>query len=267
MVIKVRLRAPRDARLCLFWGVFLCFMPLVVNAQSLRLAVASNFKPVMVEVVRRFEAQSQFKVVAVYGASGKLYSQIVNGAPFDLFFSADKQKPRALVDAGKAYKESQFTYANGALALWCLSCAKQSPLEVLKSGKPLTLAIANPKFAPYGVAAIEVVDNLDMDHQLFRRATGENISQAFQFVQTGNAKLGFVALSQVLSVKGVSPKDFWVIPNTLYNPIEQVSVIIKHKKGKHPGAEPFFRFIQSPEIQALILSRGYSPISKEMRNQ
>lgn len=219
---------------------------------DVRVAVASNFVAPMSELAQRFEQQSGVRVLISPGSSGKLYAQINNGAPFDVFFSADQQKPALLIKSGKAVASSVFTYARGKLVLWSAdkNYLNETP-DVLGTARFERLALANPRLAPYGVAASEVLAQLSLTEATQARwVTGENIAQTFQFVSTGNAELGFVALSQIKNAGGST----WHIPVSLYSPINQDAVLLnKHSKD----ALGFMEFIKSPKTAELIASYGY----------
>ncbi|WP_295797592.1 molybdate ABC transporter substrate-binding protein [uncultured Microbulbifer sp.] len=234
-----------------------------VRAEELTIAVASNFTAPMREIAARFEAQSDHRVALVFGSSGKIFAQISHGAPYQAFFSADQSKPARLVELGLANGDSRFTYAEGKLALW----SRQPDYvddqgKVLKQGKFNRLALANPKLAPYGAAALEVLQNLQLAEQNRSRwVFGENIAQTYQFVASGNAELGFVALSQILRDGRVSQGSAWVVPEELYNPIRQDAVILKSAE-KQSVLREFWRFIQGPEARKIIESYGYGIVAQ-----
>ncbi|MBP8225679.1 MAG: molybdate ABC transporter substrate-binding protein, partial [Acidovorax sp.] len=198
------------------------------------------------------------KVNAAYGATGKFYAQIRNGAPFDVLLSADNETPARLIRENAAVAGSPFTYAVGTLVLWS---AKPAVVDgagaVLKNGGFDHLAIANPKLAPYGAAAVEVMKTLGVyDTVLPRIVTGESIGQAHQFVSTGNALLGFVALSQVMK-DGKIEGSVWIVPARLHAPIRQDAVILQKGKGK-PAAEALMQYLKSDKVRAIIQSFGYA---------
>lgn len=228
------------------------------QADTVHIAVASNFTHPMKTLIGEFEKKSSHTVKASYGSSGKIYAQIKHGAPFDIFFSADQTKPLALYNEGVAYS-APFTYAIGGLALWSNNPKyKNKNLEaVLQSNAFNKLAIANPKLAPYGRAAYEVLENLNLiDTTRKKWVKGENIAQTYQFVSTGNADLGFVALSQM-----VNPSSYWNVPTHLYQPIRQDAVLLKHRDEKrgarNKAALDFIQFINTPQSHAIIQSYGY----------
>ncbi len=224
-------------------------------ADEIRVAVASNFRNAIVEIARLFEANTDHKAILSFGSTGKHYAQIKNGAPFDVFLAADLRRPLLLEQEGDAIAESRFTYAQGQLVLW-------SPREdfvdaegrVLEDRSFRHIAIANPDLAPYGKAAFEVLHKLGVWNRLKPKLVrGENINQAFQFVDSGNAELGFVAYSQVLlrrqSVKG----SFWLIPQSMYSPIEQQAVLLEDNEA----ARAFLAFLKSRRALQIVAEYGY----------
>ncbi len=249
---------PMRKKLFLLLSILVLCCP-VVRAGELTIAVASNFTRAMDALITDFEAGSGHKVSVSYGSSGRLYAQIVNGAPFQLFFSADQAKPEALEQAGQTVPGSRFTYARGALVLWSVN-----PDFDLAQGKRLRnqqinpLAIANPRLAPYGAAAMQVLQALNLrDAYRDKLVMGENINQAFQFVNTGNAQAGFVALSQVSESGIIQQGSGWIVPENLYEPIRQDAVLLK-RGSENPAALAFLEFMGSHEAMAIIKSYGYS---------
>ena len=223
------------------------------QADTTHIAVASNFTGAMKELIAEFEKSSPHSVKASYGSSGKIYAQIQHGAPFQIFFSADQAKPLALYQQGLAQK-APFTYAFGALALWSSHADLQhNELDHLQSNDFNRLSLANPKLAPYGIATLEVLESLNLIHITQKKwVKGENIAQAYQFVGSGNADLGFVALSQV-----INKTNYWPVPSKLYNPIRQDAVLLSSSQN-NLTAIAFLEFIRSKESQAIIESHGYS---------
>ncbi len=228
-------------------------LPSALLADEVQVAVASNFAPVLEKLETLFEQQSGHTVTVISGATGNHYAQIVNGAPFDVFLAADDERPRMLEEAGKAVAGTSFTYALGKLVLWSSDAAFVDGLGyVLKSDTFMHLAIANPQLAPYGAAAQETLMALGAwDQVQSRLVQGDNIAQTLQFVQTGNAELGFIAKSQLLEV-GASG-SYWEVPPNLYGPIIQQGVLLKDS----PAARAFIEFLQSDESKAVILAAGY----------
>ncbi|MDP8205168.1 MAG: molybdate ABC transporter substrate-binding protein [Candidatus Electryonea clarkiae] len=247
-------------RVILCWMIsgllILPFLTEALYAGEIKIAVASNFTNVIRDISRKFENQTGHKVILIFGSTGKHYAQIVNGAPFDIFFAADVQRPKLLEEQGFALKGSRFTYAIGKLALWSpQDNYVDKSGEILRHGDFRHLAIANPKLAPYGEAARAVLQSLDLWDSLHKKLVrGENISQAFQLIKSGNAELGLVALSQVIQAGYYQTDTFWVVPEELYPPIEQQVVLLKD----NPIARAYLKFIQTDEIKEMICSFGYS---------
>lgn len=234
----------------------LLFASTWAQAEELRVAVATNFKPVMEALEPLFEAQSTHELTLITGSTGKLYAQILNGAPVDVFLSADEAHPKRLVEAGEAEASSRFTYAVGQLVLWSPTKPSVGRLD-LDNQDVRRLAIANPDLAPYGFAAKEVLHALDLWEAMQpKRVIGENVGQAFAFVYTGNAELGFVALSQVLSLPKEKQGVYWQPEYHLYTPIRQQAITLKRAKNKS-AAEEFLGFLQSNEVRSIIQSAGY----------
>jgi len=244
-----------------FLSFLLALFPRVSLADELRVAVASNFYSTIKVIAEQFELKTtnssgqQHKVILIPGSSGKHYAQIINGAPFDIFFSADTERARLLEQSERAESGTRFTYALGKLILW-------SPMdnyvdlkgEVLKSKDFRYLAIANPKLAPYGKAAEEVLKSLNIWTVLGGRIVrGENIAQTFQFVSSGNAKLGFVAHSQIKSSDLSISGSFWEVPQSIYRPIEQQAVLLRDSSL----AREFLSFVKSDESLSIIYESGY----------
>jgi len=196
--------------------------------------------------------------VAAYGATGQFYTQIKNGAPFEVFLSADDTTPEKLEKEGDTVKGSRFTYAIGTLALWS---AKEGYVdakgEVLKNNEYQHLSIANPKAAPYGLAATQVLEKLKLTEATKAKIVeGQNITQAYQFVSTGNAELGFVALSQIFKDGKVSSGSAWIVPASMHDPIKQDAVILN--KGKdNAAAKALVEYLKGPKAAAVIKSYGY----------
>jgi molybdate transport system substrate-binding protein len=242
------------------------FFGLLMNASQtvadeLKVAVASNFYPTMKLIAKRFElitADSlgqQHKVILIPGSSGKHYTQIINGAPFDVFFSADLDRARLLEQEGRAITGMRFTYALGKLILWSsIDNYVDSKGEVLNKKDFRHLAIANPKIAPYGKSAEEALRSLKLWTNLKDRLVqGENIAQTFQFISSGNAKLGFVAYSQIMKPGLSIGGSFWEVPQSIYKPIEQQAVLLK---DSYIGRE-FLSFVKSDESLSIIYESGY----------
>jgi len=228
-------------------------------ADEVRVAVASNFYPAMKEIALQYELKKSntsenHKIILIPGSSGRHYAQIINGAPFDLFFSADKVRPILLEKKGISENGSRFTYALGKLVLWSSLDGFVEKEERLYHKDLRFIAIANPKIAPYGVAAKEALISInlweDMKSKLIR---GENIAQTFQFVNSGNAKLGFVSYSQLMNPNYPVGGSFWMVPQSLYKPIEQQAVLLRESLlGKD-----FLSFMRTDQSLKIISKFGY----------
>ena len=235
------------------------------QAEIITVAVASNFILPIKALVEEFEKASNHRVNLAFGSSGKLYAQILNGAPYHLFFSADQIKPQTLESDGLVVESTRYTYALGKLALLKSPYLgeKDTPEELLLGGDFSRLAIANPRVAPYGQASLEVLAAMNVPEpaqgQIVR---GENISQAYQFVSSGNVELGFVALSQLTkefagnSDQKGGPNSYWIVSEELYSPIRQDMVILKSAENS-PAARSFYEWIKSDKAQMMIQSFGY----------
>jgi len=230
-----------------------------VHAEDVRVAVASNFIGPLKSIKTRFEKDTGHRMVIISGSTGKLYAQIKHGAPFDLLLAADSLRPRLLEDEGFAVSGSRFTYAIGRLALWSANPGqiKKADAEIFQHRPFNHLAMANPKTAPYGRAALQTLKNLGVWNQVRSKIVqGENIGQAFQFVATENAELGFVALSQIRDPKNKLKGSRWDVPSDLYDPIDQDLVLLKRAKS-NPAAKAIMNFIRGPAAQKIIADYGY----------
>ncbi|WP_372599208.1 molybdate ABC transporter substrate-binding protein [Amphritea sp.] len=238
---------------CLLLGVT------VARADTVMVATAANFTAPMKAIAAAFEKHSGHSVMLTFGSSGKFFAQIQNGAPFDLFLSADAVKPRKLEELGWSVPGSRFTYAQGALVLWSAQeglVAADSP-DILRSGRFRHLSLANPKLAPYGAAAVETMTRLGVYDRLSAALVqGENIAQAYQYVFSGNAELGFVALSQVMQDGTLKAGSGWVVPADLYTPIRQDAVLLKRGKD-NAAAIALLDYLRSDTAAAVIRSYGY----------
>ena len=226
-------------------------------AEPLRIAVAANFTDTTRDLIAVFEETTGHSVAASYGSTGKLYAQIENGAPFDVFQAADSARPERLENSGSAVAGSRFTYARGRLALWSPEPAVfRHPQNWLASADFKRLAIANPKTAPYGLAAQQALNHMSLwDALQPRLVRGDSIAQAFQFVATSNAQAGFVALSQVNAWPD-SDDTLWVVPPRMYAPIDQQAVLLNRGKDK-PIARQWLNFLRSPQALKIIEDDGY----------
>ncbi|RRJ82915.1 molybdate ABC transporter substrate-binding protein [Aestuariirhabdus litorea] len=227
----------------------LCWAP-PLSAAEVRVAVASNFMGTAQRLAEDFERHSGHRLLISYGSTGKLYTQIYHGAPFDLFLAADAERPRRAELEGLAVSGSRITYATGQLALWS---PRGNPFERLTRGEFRRLAIANPDTAPYGFAAREVIGRLVASGVQQKLVYGENISQTHQFVASGNAELGFVALSQLQQER---PEHLWLVPANSYPPIEQQAVLLTRGQGSE-AARDFLTYLQGERATAIIIAGGY----------
>lgn len=233
-----------------------------LNAGTLRVAVASNFLKTAQELAHQFESQSQHKIQLSSGSSGKLYLQITKGAPYDLFLSADPEKPRELVKSGWGESKSVQTYALGKLLLWLKSCDQSSNLSTLSSETVQKIALANPQLAPYGFASKQLLINKKLWHQLEAKAVyPENISQVSQFAKIGVVDAAFIAASHksLLNEKLTNSGQrscLIDIPVDDYPAIEQQLVIISRSKNK-TAVKEFVDFMRSSRGQDLIKNMGY----------
>jgi len=245
-------------RVAIALSVVLACAASVARADEVLVAVAANFTAPMKLIAADFEKDSGHKARLAFGATGAFYAQIRNGAPFQVFLAADDETPAKLVQEGLADASSRFTYAIGGLVLWS---AKPGFVdgrgEVLKTGQFTRLALANPKTAPYGRAAVETLTKLGLLSALEPRfVQGENIAQTFQFVMTGNAELGFVALSQVIKDGAVAEGSAWLVPAELHQPIRQDAVLLTAARG-NAAAQALLQYLKSDQARAVIRAFGY----------
>ena len=229
-----------------------------VNAGEVNAAVAANFTAPVQQIVELFQKESGHTVKLSFGSSGKFYSQIKEGAPFDVFLAADEKNPKQLEQEGLAVANTRFVYALGKLVLWS---AKPGFVDdkgvVLSKGNYNKIAYADPKLAPYGLAAQETLQKLDLwDKVQSKLVTGESIAQAYQFAATGNAELAFIALSQITKDGKVTDGSWWIVPADMYNPIKQSAVQLTAAKDK-VAAQAFLTFLKSEKALAIIRSFGY----------
>ena len=230
------------------------------RADAIQVAVAANFAAAAQQIAAQFEHDTGHVAKLSFGATGKFYAQIEAGAPFDVLLAADQATPGRLVAQGKAVRATLHTYAIGRLVLWSADPALVDARgEVLKSDRWKHLAVADAKLAPYGQAARETLAQLKLaDAVQPRVVTAENIGQALQFVQSGNAELGFVALGQVQPADGTkTPGSLWVVPDNLYTPIRQDAVVIAATKSG-AAAAAFVDYLASDKARAVIKACGYS---------
>lgn len=243
----------------LVWCLFVIASTAVTPAfaDQVVVAVAANFIPPFREIATDFEKATGHAVRVAAGSSGNFYSQIKNGAPFDVFLSADMERPKLLEDEGLGVKDSRFTYAIGRLVLWSPNPDLIKGEETLRSKKFKRLAIANPKTAPYGLAAMQGMQKLELWESIQPKIVmGENLGQTMGFIESGNADLGFVALSQVLDPKIKGKGSLWDIPSNLHEPIKQ-DVILLTKGKDNQAAKALMEFIGGPQARAIIARYGY----------
>lgn len=246
----MKLAVPQRLAICILF-----LAPIYVMADPLLVAVASNFREPAKEIATRYEQRSSQQLILIFGSTGKHYAQIKHGAPFDIFFAADARRPKLLEEEGVAIAGSRLTYARGRLVLW-------SPREgfvnkqgrILETGQFRRLAIANPKLAPYGRAAQEVLQAKGLWSVLRQRMVrGENIGQTYQFVKSGNADLGFVAYSQIKQSNQTISGSYWLIPQALYQPIDQQVILLRDS----PAIREFIAYLRGQEAQTIIRAYGY----------
>lgn len=233
-------------------GAFHCW------AAEVSVAVAANFTGPMEQIAPAFEQATGHKLLIAYGTVGKFYAQIHNGAPFEVLISADDETPIRLEKDGLAVATTRFTYATGKLVLWSAQPGYvDSKGEVLSKGSFQHLAIANPKVAVYGAAAMDVLRSLGLDNRLAPKIVlGENISQAHQFAATGSAELGFVALSQIFKDGRVTSGSSWMVPASLYPVLRQDAVLLTKGQGS-PAAQALLDYLRSDAAKRVIKSYGY----------
>jgi molybdate transport system substrate-binding protein len=223
-------------------------------AGQINVAVAANFTEAAKEIATAFEAKTGNKVLLSFGSSGQFYTQITQDAPFQIFLSADQERPEKAVADGFAISDSRFTYAIGKLVLWSKDANVVKGQETLVQGSFSKIALANPTVAPYGAAAVETMKAVNVYDKLQAKIVqGNDISQTYQFVDTGNAELGFVALSQIVARTAGSR---WVVPANLYAPIKQDAVLLK-KGVNDDAAKAFITFLRGPEAAAIEAKFGY----------
>lgn len=229
------------------------------HADEVSVAVAANFTAPMQKIAALFEKDTGHKAVLSFGATGKFYAQINNGAPFGILLAADDTTPEKLAKEGKGVDASRFTYAIGQLVLW----SKQPNYvddkgAVLKTGDYKHIAIANPKLAPYGLAAMETLGKLGLTEQVQAKTVlGENIGQTYQFAASGNAQLGFVALSQVMEDGKLREGSAWVVPEAMHQPIRQDAIVLNGAKD-NAAAKALMDYLKGDKARAIIKSYGYA---------
>lgn len=243
--------------------ILLSGFTLCLEAKPIQVAVAANFSKTMQSLVTEFEKNYDYQIALSFGSSGKFYAQIKQGAPYELFFSADQAKPEVLQQEGLVVAGSRFTYAIGRLVVWTVRPDFANKIEIkLKDGAFNKLAIANPKLAPYGAATLQVLSHLGLiDDTQAKWVRGENIAQTYQFVHSGNADLGFVALSQLLGRKNMIEGFYWLVPDNMHQPIKQDVVLLK-RAAQSQGAKTFLDFIHTEKAQTIIAEYGYITLNE-----
>lgn len=228
------------------------------QAAEVAVAVAANFTAPAQQIAAEFARDTGHTAQLSFGATGKFYAQIRNGAPFEVLLAADDTTPAKLESEGATVAGSRFTYATGQLVLWSAKTGLVDERgEVLRSGSFQHLALANPRLAPYGAAALEVLGGLKLVDALQPRfVQAENIAQAYQYIASGNAELGFVALSQVMREGRITSGSAWIVPASLHQPIRQDAVLLQKGQGR-PAAEAWLRYLKSDKARAIIKSYGY----------
>ena len=240
-------------------GTFIALaLSTTLHAETVQVAVAANFTAPMNAIAADFEKDTGHKISLSFGATGKFYAQIKSGAPFDVFLSADDETPRKLEQEGDAVPGTAFTYATGRLVLWSAKPGfVDAQGQVLKTGIFNKLAMASPKLAPYGAAAMETLTRLGLQDRLSAKfVQGESIGQTFSFVSSGNAELGFVALSQVMQQGQIKSGSAWVVPSSLHSSLRQDAVVLKHGKG-NSAAAALIAFLKIEKSRKVIQSFGY----------
>ncbi len=236
-------------------GALLTLLSGPAQAGQTHVAVAANFTEPAKEIAALFKEKTGHEAVLIFGASGAFYTQITHSAPFEVFLSADAERPQAAIDGGFAVPDSLFTYAIGRLVLWSRVVDVTNGEAALKAGNFSKLSIANPAAAPYGAAAVETMRALQVYDALQAKIVqGNSIAQAFQFVDTRNAEVGFVALSQL---HGVTDGTRWEVPQNLYSPIRQDAVLLKTGADSEASVA-FLAFLKGPEARAIIEQFGYT---------
>ena len=229
-------------------------------ARDVQVAVASNFAAPMQKIAAAFEQDTGHRARLSIGSTGRFYSQIANGAPFEVLLAGDDETPEKLVEDKLGVAGSAFTYATGRLVLWSSQAGfVDGAGDVLRSGKIQKLAVADPKLAPYGLAAMEVLTTMKLETLEPRLVRGESIAQAYQFVATGNAQAGFVALSQVMQDgKLTTQGSAWVVPAELHGPIRQDAVLLTRGKD-NIAAQSLMVYLHTERVKDILRSFGYQP--------
>jgi len=230
-----------------------------VHAGEVTVAVAANFTAPMQQIAKAFEQDTGHKALLAFGATGKFYAQIKNGAPFAVLLAADDETPARLEKEDFTVVGTRLTYATGRLALWSKSLnLVDAKGEVLRGKRFEKLAIADPKLAPYGAAAMEVIQKMDVQASITPKLVqGESIGQTYQFVSTENAELGFVALSQISIDGRITQGSAWVVPQSMYTPLKQDAVLLNVGKD-NAAAHALLKYLQGDTAKAIITRYGYA---------
>jgi molybdate transport system substrate-binding protein len=248
----------RTKVLLLLGGMAILPLPLSLNAAELSVAVASNFIAPMKQIAADFERHSGHKTRLSFGSTGQFYAQIRHGAPFAILLAADQSTPERIERESLGVPGTRFTYATGRLVLWSTRPGLVDPQgEVLKTGAFDRIALANPKVAPYGAAAMEVMTRMGVADRLApKRVEGTSVSQAYQFVASGNAALGFVALSQVLDAGTIRAGSAWIIPSSLHEPLRQDAILLNPGRNE-PAARALLNYLRGEAAQSTLRQFGY----------
>lgn len=238
---------------------FALLVPVAAVAAEVRVAVAANFAAPMKRIAQDFERDTGHRATLSFGGTGQFHAQVRHGAPFAVLLAADAETPLKLVNEGWAVGSTRHTYAIGRLVLWSRQPGAVDPQgQVLKAGAFERIAIANPKLAPYGAAAMEVLDRMGLRESIAPKIVeGAHIAQAYQFAASGNAALGFVALSQVFEGGRLREGSAWIVPASLHAPIRQDAVVLKAGRD-NPAAAALMAYLKSDKARDVIRSHGYS---------
>lgn len=242
--------------ICSIIIIFSCLLiSPVVSAEPVKVAVASNFAYTLKTLAKTYRKRSGNKVTIISGSTGKLYAQLINGAPYDVYLAGDELRPVLLENKKLIQPGSRFTYALGQLALWSPDPELVEPgAKLLHSQSFASIAIANPKLAPYGLAAQQYLQKLKLWKTLKKKfVMGENISQTFHFIHSGHVAVGFIAFSQLQQLAKMRSGSFWLIPQSMYKPIRQQAVLITD----NDAARDFMAFLASHSAKEIITQHGY----------
>jgi len=242
----------------LILGLVLSLSAVNLSAAQVSVAVAANFSAPLQKIAQLFEQETGHKLIVSVGSTGGIYAQIKNGAPFQVFLSADHQTPLKLENEGHGVVGSRFTYATGKLALWSAQAGFVDDLgDVLKRNNFQKIAMANPKLAPYGAAAMQTLMKLGLwDTLKPKLVQGDNIAQTYQFVVTENAQLGFVAMSQIVSEGKIIKGSAWRVPAHWHSPLQQEAILLAAGKN-NPTATAFLAYLKTDKAKSVIRSFGY----------